>query len=97
MPSQPRSASTGSDEAVLPTRGALRPDRSRDGTAESEDLAVLSQRAVESADDDPRPLDFEDPAEKVHEASDLDREPEAVVARDPALDDDDDDIGPATD
>lgn len=55
--SEPRS-----DEARLPIRGALAPERKRDGTAESSGLHDLTQRAVESGDDPEAPLDFEPPA-----------------------------------
>lgn len=67
---------TGSDEAVLPTRGALRPDRTRDGAAEDEELGEIARRAAESGDEPERPLDFEPPAERVREAADLDRSSE---------------------
>src|SRR5688572_27671167 len=48
-----------SDEARLPPRGTFKPERPRDGTAESSDLHDLAQRAAESADDLEAPLDFE--------------------------------------
>ncbi len=84
-----------SDEAVLPTRGALRPDRSRDGTAEGEELADVSRRAVEGGGDSAEPLDFEHPNAKVGEARDLAREPEAgertSMAAEVADDEDDED------
>lgn len=48
-----------SDEAVLPTKGALRPDRSRDGAADDPELAVVQQRAAETPSSS-EPLDFDD-------------------------------------
>lgn len=101
MPKQPSSSQkpeAESDEAVLPTSGALRPDRSRDGTAEGEELADVSRRAVESGGDTAEPLDFEHPNAKVGEARDLDREPEVGERTSMAAeqadeeDEDDDDV-----
>ena len=51
-----------SDEARVPNRGALRPERPRDGTAESSDIHELAQRAAESLDDLETPLDFDHPS-----------------------------------
>ena len=87
MPKQPsrQPPTTGSDEAVLPTRGALRPERTRAGAAEDPELGELARRAAESVDDAGRELDFEPPADKVREALDLDRTSELPDPRDRPL------------
>jgi hypothetical protein len=63
-----------SDEARLQQKGALMPERPRDGTAEASDLHDLAQRAVESGEDPEAPLNFEHPSSDARDDEDTEDE-----------------------
>lgn len=65
-----------SDEARIPMKGALRPERPRDGTAEASDMSELAQRAVESGEDPEAPLDFEHPSRDARDDADAEDDDE---------------------
>lgn len=68
-----------SDEAALPTKGALRPDRSRDGAADDPEMAEVEQRAAEQPASS-EPLDFDDEP-SINELGDDDEEEDEEPGR----------------